>query len=243
MSALPPGFLWGTATAAHQVEGGNVNADCWALEQAQPSLFAEPSGDAVDHYHRFRGDIEIAAGIGVNAYRFSIEWARIEPEQGAFSTAALDHYRRCIDACLAHGLAPVVTFHHFTQPRWMARLGGFGAADFPAIFANYCGRAARALDGMALACTINELNLPIMAGTLLSRSLACGRPRGGGTGARGSTVELLSVRRRSRHPRQRPCRARGGARRHPVGSAERCGRHDLGDPRRGGRTRRRGAAR
>jgi beta-glucosidase len=164
MSALPPGFLWGTATAAHQVEGGNVNADCWALEHAQPSLFAEPSGDAVDHYHRFSGDIDLAAGIGINAYRFSIEWARIEPEQGAFSTAALDHYRRCIDACLAHGLTPVVTFHHFTQPRWMARLGGFGAADFPAIFANYCGRAARSLDGMAAACTINELNLPIMAG-------------------------------------------------------------------------------
>jgi beta-glucosidase len=163
-SRLPSDFLWGTATAAHQVEGGNVNSDCWALENARPSLFAEPSGDAVDHYHRFAGDIEIAAGLGINAYRFSIEWARIEPEQGAISTAALDHYRRCIDACHALGLAPMVTFHHFTQPRWMARLGGFGAPDFPALFGNYCDRAARALDGIAAACTINELNLPIMAG-------------------------------------------------------------------------------
>lgn len=159
-----PNFLWGTATAAHQVEGGNFNSDCWALEHAHPSLFAEPSGDAVDHYQRFAEDIAIVAGLGLNAYRFSIEWARIEPEPGHFSTAALDHYQHCIDACRERGIAPLVTFHHFTQPRWMARAGGFAAADFPARFANYCDRAARALDGIALACTINELNLPVMAG-------------------------------------------------------------------------------
>jgi len=166
MSGLPgpDGFLWGSATAAHQVEGGNVNSDCWALEHARPSLFAEPSGDAADQYHRFADDIAIAASLGLNAYRFSVEWARIEPEPGFFSTAALDHYRRCVEQCLALGLAPIVTFHHFTQPRWMARLGGMAAADFPQRFAGYCDRAARALDGMAIACTINELNLPIMAG-------------------------------------------------------------------------------
>ncbi len=111
---FPGGFLWGAATAAHQVEGGNVNSDCWALEHAQPSLFAEPSGDAVDQYHRFDEDVSILAGLGLNAYRFSIEWARIEPEPGHYSVAALDHYRRCVDACIAHGLAPVITFHHFT---------------------------------------------------------------------------------------------------------------------------------
>ena len=162
--AFPAGFLWGAATAAHQVEGGNVNSDCWALEHAKPSLFAEPSGDAADHYHRFAEDVAIAAGLGLGAYRFSIEWARIEPEPGCFSMAALDHYRRCIEACRALDLAPVVTFHHFTQPRWMARLGGFGSADFPARFADYCGHAAGALDGLAVACTINELNLPVLAG-------------------------------------------------------------------------------
>jgi len=162
--AFPAGFLWGAATAAHQVEGGNVNSDCWALEHAAPSLFAEPSGDAADHYHRFAEDIAIVADLGLNAWRFSIEWARIETEPGFYSMAALDHYRRCIDACRAREVAAVVTFHHFTQPRWMARLGGFGAADFPARFADYCGRAARALEGMAAACTINELNLPLVAG-------------------------------------------------------------------------------
>lgn len=163
-ASFPSDFLWGTATAAHQVEGGNVNSDCWALEHAVPSLFAEPSGDAADHYHRFAQDVAIVASLGLGAYRFSIEWARIQPEPGFFSTAALDHYRRCIDICLAQGIAPVVTFHHFTQPRWLARLGGFAAPDFPERFGDYCHRAATVLDGMALACTINELNLPIMAG-------------------------------------------------------------------------------
>lgn len=160
---FPADFLWGTATAAHQVEGGNVNSDCWALEQARPSLFAEPSGDAADHYHRFAEDLAIVARLGLNAYRFSVEWARVEPEPGQFSNAALEHYRRCIDACRRHDIAPVVTFHHFTQPRWLARMGGMAARDFPQRFADFCARAAAALDGLAYACTINELNLPLLA--------------------------------------------------------------------------------
>lgn len=160
-----PEFIWGSATAAHQVEGNNVNSDCWALEHARPSLFAEPSNDAVDQYHRFAEDVDIVAGLGLNAYRFSVEWARIEPEPGAYSQAALDHYARCVEACVTRGLKPVITFHHFTAPRWVARQGGFSAQDFPARFADYCGRAAAALDGMAIACTINELNLPVSAGT------------------------------------------------------------------------------
>ena len=87
---FPPDFLWGAATAAHQVEGGNFNSDCWALELAEPSLFAEPSGDAADHYHRFAEDLDIVASLGLNAYRFSIEWARIEPERGEICAAAAD---------------------------------------------------------------------------------------------------------------------------------------------------------
>ncbi|NIJ37107.1 beta-glucosidase [Sphingopyxis panaciterrae] len=160
---LPPRFLWGTATAAHQVEGNNVHSDCWALEHAQPSLFLEPSGDAADHYHRYAEDIAIVAGLGLNAYRFSVEWARVEPERGHVSEAALDHYRRMADACLSRGIAPVVTLHHFTQPRWLARLGGLAAPEFPQLFAEQAARVVRALDGIALVCTINELNLPAIA--------------------------------------------------------------------------------
>ncbi len=163
MSRLPPQYLWGAATAAHQVEGNNVQSDCWALEHAKPSLFLEPSGDAADHYHRYAEDIGIVAALGLNAYRFSVEWARVEPEPGFVSQAALDHYRRVADTCLAHGIAPAVTLHHFTQPRWLAARGGFASEDFAPRFAEQAARVARALDGVALICTINELNLPAIA--------------------------------------------------------------------------------
>ena len=124
--AFPKGFLWGAATAAHQVEGNNINSDMWVLEHMKPSMFAEPSNDACDFYHRYRDDIALAASLGLNAFRFSIEWARIEPEQGSYSIAELDHYRRVLAACHEHGLHPAVTFWHFTTPRWIAttrRLG------------------------------------------------------------------------------------------------------------------------
>src|SRR6266567_5721045 len=96
---FPEGFLWGAATAAHQVEGNNINSDLWVLEHITPTLFVEPSLDACDHYHRFEDDIRLLAGLGLNTYRFSIEWARVEPEQGHFSMAALEHYRRMLAAC------------------------------------------------------------------------------------------------------------------------------------------------
>src|SRR3954463_11464480 len=104
---FPEHFLWGASTAGHQVEGGNVNADLWPLEWASPSLFAEPSGDACDHYHRYPEDIATLADLGLNAYRFSLEWSRIQPEPGSFSRAALDHYRRMVGTCLEHGVTPV----------------------------------------------------------------------------------------------------------------------------------------
>jgi beta-glucosidase len=154
--------MWGAATAAHQVEGSNTSSDFWALENARPSLFKERSGDAVDHYHRFNDDIALLADLGLGAYRFSIEWARIEPEEGFFSQGMLDHYQRCIDACLRHDVAPVLTFHHFTLPLWAARRGGFTDPAFADRFARYCDRAAQSLSGFEVVCTINELNLPLV---------------------------------------------------------------------------------
>jgi beta-glucosidase len=157
MGAFPAGFLFGTAQSAHQVEGGNVNSDWWAWEHAQGTPCVEPSGDACDFYHRYRDDIALMAGLGLNALRFGIEWARIEPEEGEFSTAALDHYRRVLVSCREYGLAPIVTFHHFTLPRWLQAKGGFLLDRFPAFFARYCERSATALgDLIAYACTINE---------------------------------------------------------------------------------------
>ena len=157
MTSFPEGFLFGTAQSAHQVEGGNVNSDWWAWEHTDGTPCVEPSGDACDFYHRYPDDIALMAGLGLNAFRFSIEWARIEPEEGEFSRAALDHYRRLLLSCRKHGIAPIVTFHHFTLPRWLQAKGGFLFDRFPALFARYCERAAGALgDLIAYACTINE---------------------------------------------------------------------------------------
>ncbi len=160
--SFPQDFLWGAATAAHQVEGGNWNSDCWALEHATPSIFSEPSGDAVDQWNRFDDDMAILAAIGLKAYRFGIEWARIEPEEGVFARSALDHYQRCLDACHRRGITPVVTFHHFTIPLWLARRGGMTCGDFPALFARYCETAARALRGLVVVCSMNEMNVPLI---------------------------------------------------------------------------------
>jgi beta-glucosidase len=160
---FPPGFLWGTASAAHQVEGGNTNCDSWLLEHVDGTIYAEPSGDACDHYRRYAEDIALLAALGFNAYRFSIEWARIEPEQGQFSLAQIDHYRRMLAACHEHGLKAVVTMHHFTSPRWIAARGGWESPETAKLFARYCDRAVDHLgDLIDTACTLNELNLGIL---------------------------------------------------------------------------------
>lgn len=168
---FPEGFMWGAATAAHQVEGGNTNSDLWALEQARPSMFREPSGVAIDQWNRFSDDVAILAAIGLDTYRFSIEWARIEPEEGRFSQSALDHYQQCLDACNKRGIRPIVTFHHFTLPLWQARQGGLLDPRFSEKFGRYCEHAARRLKGFSHACTINELNIPMYVRELLGKRL------------------------------------------------------------------------
>jgi beta-glucosidase len=156
----PDHFIWGTATSAHQVEGSNYNSDWWVWEHEPSSPCREPSGDACDHYHLYREDIELLARLGFNAYRFSIEWARIEPEEGEFSRAQLEHYRRMLACCRDHELMPVVTFHHFTSPRWVASSGGWTEPATAERFARFSERAMSHLgDLMGIACTINEPNI------------------------------------------------------------------------------------
>ncbi len=159
----PDGFLWGTAISAHQSEGGNVNSDSWLLERLTPTVYREPSGDACDSYHRYGEDVALAASLGLNCHRFGIEWARIEPEPGVFSNAALDHYVRMLEACHAHGLKPMVTFSHFTVPRWFAARGGFEEKDGADLFARFAERAtARIGDLMSYATTFNEANVALL---------------------------------------------------------------------------------
>lgn len=158
--AFPKGFMWGAATAGHQVEGNNVNADCWLLENTKPSVFAEPSGDAANSFALWPVDLQLVKALGLGVYRFSLEWARIEPAPGEFSIAMLDHYKRMIEACRAQGIRPFVTFNHFTTPIWFAARGGWDAADAPALFGRFCDRAARHLaGGIDHAMTLNEPNL------------------------------------------------------------------------------------
>lgn len=161
----PPGFLWGTATAAHQVEGNNVGSDWWHLEHSGTDVITEPSGDAADHFERWPQDLDTLAGLGLNGYRFSLEWSRIEPEQGHASAAAVDHYRRMVAGCLERGLTPVVTLQHVTLPAWLRRAGGWAAPDAHELFARFAETALPVLrEGVDWVCTINEPNLqPLMA--------------------------------------------------------------------------------
>ncbi len=163
---FPSGFLWGSSTAAHQVEGGNVNNDWWAYEH-DPSSACEPSGDAIDHYHRYADDFALLSSLGHNAHRLSLEWSRIEPAPCEFSSAAIAHYRRVLSTLAATGLTPFVTLHHFTVPRWFADQGGWLAPDAVEVFGRYCARVASALgELMPFVCTINEPQMVALHGYL-----------------------------------------------------------------------------
>jgi beta-glucosidase len=158
--AFPDGFVWGTATAAHQIEGGNTNNDWWAFEHTEGSGCAEPSGDCCDSWDRWEEDADLVAGLGLDTYRFSVEWSRIEPADGEISRAALDHYRRQCMGLRERGVDPVVTFHHFTTPQWLAARGGWESDTILERFGRFCTVVAEALgDVMASACTINEPNI------------------------------------------------------------------------------------
>ncbi len=167
---FPKEFLIGAATAAHQVEGNNVNSDFWAQEQMKHSSFAEPSLDACDHYHRYEEDIKLMADAGLNAYRFSIEWARIEPEDGTFDDSEAEHYRKVIACCKDNGIAPIATLHHFSSPAWLIRKGGWEASTIPSDFARYASYVIGKLGSeLNYLCTINEANMGLQVASIAKR--------------------------------------------------------------------------
>lgn len=160
-NAFPKDFLWGAASAGHQVEGNNVASDLWLLENIKPTFYADKSGDAVNSFELWSHDLDLIRQLGLNTYRFSLEWARIEPEPGLFSIAMLDYYKAIIEGCRARGMMPVVTFNHCTTPRWFAASGGWSNSSSPDIFARFCDRAARHLAAaIGYAITLNEPNGP-----------------------------------------------------------------------------------
>ena len=170
MNTLPQDFLVGAATAAHQVEGNNIHSDYWAMEHMKYGNFTEPSLDAVDHYNRYEEDIKMVAEAGLNAYRFSIEWARIEPKQGVYDENEIEHYRKVLTCCRENGVEPIVTMMHFTSPKWLIENGGWENEATVEAFKNYCQYVTEQLgDLMHYVCTINEANMGIQVAAISAR--------------------------------------------------------------------------
>ncbi len=154
---FPKNFYWGAATASYQVEGGIENCD-WAKAAREGRV--PPCGRACDHYHRFEADFDLAKELGHTAHRFSVEWARIEPEEGTFNKEAIEHYREVLRTLQARNLKPFVTIWHFTQPLWFSESGGFERKDSPEIFARYAVFVASELGDLCdHFSTMNEPNV------------------------------------------------------------------------------------
>ncbi|PJA94087.1 MAG: hypothetical protein CO132_00115 [Candidatus Kerfeldbacteria bacterium CG_4_9_14_3_um_filter_45_8] len=162
---FPDNFLWGTSTSAHQVEGGNKKNDWWAWEQKVGHIkTGETSGRATDHYHRFSDDFKLAKTLNQNAHRLSIEWSRIEPNEGEWDWDEVEHYREVLRCLKEDGIEVMVTLHHFTNPQWLAEKGGWLNRDTPQQFARYAEFIAEHLgEYVDLWCTINE---PVIYGVM-----------------------------------------------------------------------------
>ncbi len=148
-------FLWGAATSSHQIEGNNIHNDWWAWEQA--GLLKEPSNSACDHFNLFDKDLEIVSQLGHNAYRFSLEWSRFEPQEDVWNEEAFRFYDKIFADLLARKIEPIVTLHHFTNPQWFAEKGGWANEEAIRHFNRYVDRVVRRYSRyVRLWMTINE---------------------------------------------------------------------------------------
>jgi len=163
-------FLLGSSTAAHQVEGHNIHSDYWALEHMKYTDFLEPSGDAVNHYALYKEDIKMMEEAGLNAYRFSIEWARIEPKKGEFDEREIAHYKDVILTCIEHHIEPIVTLHHFASPKWLIEEGGWENPQVVFYFKRYVRKVISSLgEYLHYVCTINEANMGVQVSRIAER--------------------------------------------------------------------------
>jgi len=150
-------FLWGAATSAHQVEGNNTHSDWWDWEHRGFIEGGGISGAACDHWNRMKEDIRLAHELGLNSYRFSIDWAKIEPTEGQWDLAAIEWYRDLISECEKLRIIPMATLHHFTNPLWFAKLGGFASDSAVKYFSRYVDKMSLEFgERIPLWCTINE---------------------------------------------------------------------------------------
>ncbi|AWK08803.1 beta-glucosidase [Streptomyces spongiicola] len=162
--SFPPGFLWGTATAAYQIEGavreGGRTPSIWDTFSHTPGKVENgDTGDvAVDHFHRRADDVRLMSGLGVNAYRFSVSWPRVQPTgRGPAVQRGLDFYRALVDDLLDHGITPVLTLYHWDLPQELEAVGGWPERDTAHRFADYARIVAEALgDRVDRWTTLNE---------------------------------------------------------------------------------------
>jgi beta-glucosidase len=167
---FPANFMWGTATAAHQVEGNNHRNDWWAFEQ-QPGRIHDgrPSGDACRHYELYKEDIALMKRLHQNAHRFSLEWSRIEPEEGKFDSQAIAHYRDVLETLRANNIEPLLTIHHFTNPQWLSRKGAWENREVVKYFERFTRLVAREYgDIVKYWVTLNEPMVYAVMGYLLT---------------------------------------------------------------------------
>lgn len=143
MIKFPKDFFWGAATSAYQVEGQNTNSDWWEWEKKVG--LKEPSGEACRHYTLYKQDFDLARSLNHNAHRLSIEWSRIEPQDGCFSSQAIEHYKDVVHSLRELNIEPVVTLHHFTNPIWFAKLGGWSNEEAVRYFLRYVEKIVEAL--------------------------------------------------------------------------------------------------
>jgi beta-glucosidase len=166
-------FMMGAATAAHQVEGNNIYSDFWTMEHLPGTVYKEPSLDAVDHYYKYKEDIQLLVNAGLNTYRFSIEWARIEPSKGNFDQNEIEHYRQVLRFCHQNNVTPIVTLHHFSSPKWLISEGGWESDSTIEYFGNYSRRVVSELgDLIPYICTINEANIGKQIEKIMKRMMA-----------------------------------------------------------------------
>ena len=162
MIKFPKNFLWGSATSSYQVEGGNSNADWWEWEKR---VGKENSGAACRHYELYEQDFDLAKGLNHNTHRLSIEWSRIEPAEGKFSQKELQHYINVILALRRRNIEPMVTLHHFTNPIWFSKSGGWEQRRSIERFMRYCDFVTRALaKHVHYWITINEPTIMVSHG-------------------------------------------------------------------------------
>lgn len=165
---FPKGFLFGAATSAHQIEGGNFNSDWYAWEKEGNHIANNDTSEvAADSWNKWREDIELLKKTNQNAYRFSIEWAKIEPEEGKFDQTAIEHYRDILTELKKNNITPLVGLHHFTNPQWLDKIGGFTNKKSIKFFMRYATKAIDELGDLSnLWATFNEPKVYILKGNV-----------------------------------------------------------------------------